>query len=300
MTSQTLNDIIVTDKEISGYMNDRDNSEHLKIKSPNEYLEDVKSYFNDDLTSGLGLPFHRTHTDFRVRSGEVSLVTGYSGHGKSAWLNYVMLHLLQQQKSMIASFEMLPKQTLGRMCQQTGEAMPNDDYIADFVNKLEKRLYMYDPEGETTAKRVLEVLYYGAEKLGVKLFVVDSLMKCSIAEDDLNKQKSFANKLAVAARDLGIHIFIVAHSRKTANEHDNANKFDVAGSANLTNLVDNVISVHRNKKREEEVLNGSLDTEIMNQPPSAVYLLKQRHGRGIETKWGFGFKPETFQYTETW
>ena len=64
--------------------------------------------------------------------------------------------------------------------------------------------------------------------------------------------------------------------------------------------MDNVISVHRNKKREEEVLNGSLDTEIMNQPPSAVYLLKQRHGRGIETKWGFGFKPETFQYTETW
>ena len=130
--------------------------------------------------------------------------------------------------------------------------------------------------------------------------VIDSLMKCGINEDDLNKQKAFANKLAVAARDLGIHLFLVAHSRKTPSEHDNASKFDVAGSANLTNLVDNVISVHRNKKREEEVLNGSLDTEIMNQPPSAVYLLKQRHGRGIETKWGFGFKPETFQYTETW
>ena len=300
MTSQSLEDIIVTDKEISGYMSTRDNAEHLKIKSPNEYLDEVKSYFNDDLTSGLGLPFHRTHTDFRVRSGEVSLVTGYSGHGKSAWLNYVMLHLLQQQKSMIASFEMLPKQTLGRMCQQTGEAMPNDDYIADFVNKLEKRLYMYDPEGETTAKKVQEVIYYCAEKLGVKLIVIDSLMKCGINEDDLNRQKSFANKLSVAARDLDIHLFLVAHSRKTANENDNASKFDVAGSANLTNLVDNVFSIHRNKAREEEVLNGSLDTELMNQPPCSVYLLKQRHGRGIETRWGFGFKPETFTYTETW
>ena len=104
MVSQTLEDILITDKEISGYMETRDTGEHLKIKSPTEYLEDVKSYFNDDLTSGLGLPFHKTHTDFRVRSGEVSLVTGYSGHGKSAWLNYVMLHLLQQQKTMIASF----------------------------------------------------------------------------------------------------------------------------------------------------------------------------------------------------
>ena len=80
-------------------METRDTGEHLKIKRPTEYLDDVKSYFNDDLTSGLGLPFHKTHTDFRVRMVRVSLVTGYSGHGKSAWLNYVMLHLLQQQKS---------------------------------------------------------------------------------------------------------------------------------------------------------------------------------------------------------
>jgi len=300
MTSQTLEDILITDKEVSGYMDTRDTGEHLKIKRPSEYLDDVEKYFSEDLTGGLELPFKKTVEDFKVRMGEITLVTGYSGHGKSAWLNQCMLGLMKQEKTMIASFEMLPKATLGRMTQQTGEANPNYEYIKDFLNKLEHNLYLYDPEGETTAEKVIEVIYYCAEKLGVKLMVIDSLMKCSIAEDDLNKQKAFANKLAVAARDLGIHIFIVAHSRKTVSEHDNASKFDVAGSANLTNLVDNVISVHRNKKREEEVLNGSLDTEIMNQPPSAVYLLKQRHGRGTEGKWGFGFKPETFQYTETW
>jgi len=300
VTAQTLEDILITDKEIEGYMESRDTGEHLKIKRPSEYLDDVEKYFSEDLTGGLELPFKKTVEDFKIRMGEVTLVTGYSGHGKSAFLNQCMLGLMKQEKTMIASFEMLPKATLGRMCQQTGEAMPNYEYIKDFLSKLEHNLYLYDPEGETTSEKVLEVIYYCAEKLGVKLMVIDSLMKCGINEDDLNKQKSFANKLAVASRDLGIHIFIVAHSRKTANEHDNASKFDVAGSANLTNLVDNVISVHRNKKREEEVLNGSLDTEIMNQPPSAVYLLKQRHGRGIETKWGFGFKPETFQYTEIW
>jgi len=74
----------------------------------------------------------------------------------------------------------------------------------------------------------------------------------------------------------------------------------VAGSANLTNLVDNVFSVHRNKAREEEALNSGLNSEIMNQPPCTVYLLKQRHGRGVETKWGFGYVPETFQYKETY
>jgi len=301
MTAQTLEDILITDKEVSGYMETRDTGEHRKIKTPKDYVDDVKSYFNDDLTSGLALPFSNTHNDFRVREGEVSLVTGYSGHGKSAWLNYVMLHLLQQQNSMIASFEMLPKQTLGRMCKQTGEAVPSDEYVESFLNKLQKRLYMYDTQGETTtAKRVLEVLYYGAEKLNVKLFVVDSLMKCGIPSEDYAGQKRFIDELCVSARDLGIHIFLVAHSRKTASEDDGSSKFDVSGSSDITNLVDNVLSVHRNKKRERELAEGGLDEKIMNQAPCSVYLLKQRHGQGTESKWGLGYKPETLEYTERW
>jgi len=301
MTSQTLEDILITNKEIDGYMETRDTGEHLKIKTPKDYVGDVKSYFNEDLTSGLALPFNTTHSDFRVRSGEVSLVTGYSGHGKSAWLNYVMLHLLQQQKSMIASFEMLPKQTLGRMCQQTGEAMPNDEYVESFINKLEKRLFMYDTEGETTtAKKVQEVVYYCAEKLGVKLMVIDSLMKCGIPSEDYAGQKKFVDDLCVSARDLGIHIFLVAHSRKTASEDDGSSKFDVSGSSDITNLVDNVLSVHRNKKREREMAEGGIDEKIMSQAPCSVFLLKQRHGQGTESRWGLGYKPETLEYTERW
>ena len=65
--------------------------------------------------------------------GEISVVTGYSGHGKSAWLNQCILGLLKKEKTMIASFEMLPKATLGRMCQQTGEALPSLTYIKDFL-----------------------------------------------------------------------------------------------------------------------------------------------------------------------
>ena len=299
MVAQTLEDILITNQEIDGYMETRETGEHLKIKTPKDYVGAVKSYFNDDLTSGLALPFNTTHSDFRVRSGEVSLVTGYSGHGKSAWLNYVMLHLLQQQKSMIASFEMLPKQTLGRMCQQTGEAMPNDEYIESFINKLEKRLYMYDTEGETTtAKKVQEVIYYCAEKLGVKLMVIDSLMKCGIPSEDYARQKEFVNSLCVSARDLGIHIFLVAHSKKTASDFDHARKFDVAGSANITNMVDNVFSVHRNKAKEEAELDKDYDNPVCEQPPCTVHLVKQRHGKGLEGRWAFDFKPDTFQYTE--
>jgi twinkle protein len=298
MVTQTLEDILITDKEISGYMETRDTGEHLKIKRPSEYIDAVEQYFSTDLTGGISLPFINTDQHFKVRMGEVSVVTGYSGHGKSAWLNQCILGLMKHEKTMIASFEMMPKATLGRMCQQTGESNPNYDYIKDFLGKLEHNLYLYDPEGETSTKKVLEVIYYCAEKLGVKIMVIDSLMKCGIGEDDLNGQKSFANKIAVACRDLDIHVFLVAHSKKTASDFEHARKFDVAGSANITNMVDNVFSVHRNKEREEAIMKGDTTNEIMFAPPCMVYLVKQRHGKGLEGRWAFDFHPETFSYSE--
>ena len=298
MTAQTLEDIIITDKEISGYMETRDTGEHLKIKKPTQYFEDVKKHFHEDLTGGLSLPFINTENDFKVRMGETTVVTGYSGHGKSAWLNQVILHLMKKEKTMIASFEMLPKATLGRMCQQTGEAAPNDDYILDFLQQLESNLYLYDPEGSTSTKKVLEVIYYCAEKLGVKIMCIDSLMKCGVNEDDLNRQKKFLDDLAVAARDLDIHLFIVAHSRKTSSDYEHATKLDVAGSANITNLCDNVLSVHRNKEREEAERDGDTTNEIMFAPKCSVHLVKQRHGKGVEAKWKFDFHPDTFSYSE--
>ena len=296
----TLEDMIVTDKEISGYMDKRDNNEHTKIKRPSQYSDEIESYFADDLNGGTPLPFDKTHDDFKVRDGELTIVSGYSGHGKTMWLSYVMLHLLKDQKTLIGSFEMTPRATLGRMLMQTGNPNPTRVYIDDFISKVEHKLFLYDAEGETSTKKVLEVIYYAAEKLNVKLFVIDSLMKVGINEDDLNGQKAFANKMAVAARDLGVHIFLVAHSRKTAEEHGSPSKFDVAGSANLTNMADNVLSVHRNKAKEAERANGAMDPDIMQQPDCVVYLNKQRHGNGKEGSWGFSFNPETFQYGETW
>ena len=298
MTSQTLEDILITDKEISGYMETRDTGEHLKIKRPSEYVDAVEQYFSTDLMGGISLPFINTDKDFKVRMGEISVVTGYSGHGKSAWLNQCILGLLKKEKTMIASFEMLPKATLGRMCQQTGEAMPNDEYILDFLKQLENKLYLYDPEGSTSAKKVLEVIYYCAEKLNVKIMVIDSLMKCGVNEDDLNKQKKFLDELAVASRDLDIHLFIVAHSRKTSSDYEHATKLDVAGSANITNLVDNVISVHRNREREEAIREGDTTNPILDSAKCSVHLVKQRHGKGLEAKWKFDFNPDTFAYSE--
>lgn len=294
--SSKVEKLIINDDQIDNYFAQRDLTEHTKIKSPSNYGEEVIDYLKNDIGGGIELPFAYTNDKFKIRMGETTIVTGYSGHGKTAWLSYIMYKTLPMSKILIASFEMLPKATLGRMILQTGNYDPTDEAVLTFVESLDEKLYLYDSEGETSADKVLSVIYYAKEKLGVDIFVVDSLMKCGINEDDYNRQKKFVNQLCVASRDLGIHIFLVAHSRKTLHESSEPSKFDVLGSSNITNLADNCITVYRNKRKEEMLQSGddSKIEEAKKQYDCKIYITKQRHGNGFEGYFGLYFDKKTF------
>ena len=191
---EDVNKLIIGDKDIDNYFASRDNDEHFKVKKPSNYVQEVQDYFKNDIYGGISLPFDFTDDKFKIRFGETSIITGYSGHGKTAWLSYVMLKILNENKTLIASFEMLPKASLGRMLLQNNLKDPTEQTITDFVQGLDEKLYLYDAEGETSVEKIISVIFYSAEKLGVKIFVIDSLMKCGINEDDYNKQKKFINQ----------------------------------------------------------------------------------------------------------
>ena len=257
-------------------------------------------YFTEDVNGGIPLPFEKFHDVFKVRGHEVTIVSGYSGHGKSAWLNYVILKMLPEHKCLIGSFEMQPRATLGRMVQQdSGSKEPTQLCIDGFLDRVNDNLFLYDAEGETSPEKVLNVIYYAKEKLGVEMFVIDSLTKVGINSDDYNKQKAFLNKLCVCARDIGIHIFLVAHSRKTMSEKGQPNKFDVMGSSDITNLADNCITVFRNKEKEENMCKEDTDkVEEAKKFDCFVSVSKQRHGTGWEGTKGFYFENSSFRYGE--
>ena len=79
------NKVTISEKDVSGYMQQRDNGEHLKIKSPSEYQDDIMSYFSDDVKGGIELPFVKTQEDFRIRMGELTIVSGWDVTKSNTW-----------------------------------------------------------------------------------------------------------------------------------------------------------------------------------------------------------------------
>jgi twinkle protein len=221
---------------------------------------------------GAPTPWAWLTEHFRFRPGELTVWQGFNGHMKSLVTGYCTVALLKDdQKVCIASFEMKPAATLHRMIRQVlGVNKPTVKGVEAFYEYTNEKLYLYDQQGTVKPERVLGVIYYCAEQLGITHFVVDSLMKVVAAEDDYNGQKKFVDQLCAAARDLNIHIHLVHHSRKKENEDTRPGKQDAKGSGSIIDQTDNLMTVFKTPKRIKD--------KDESAPDFMLYCDKQRHG----------------------
>ena len=138
---EKLQSLVVNEDKIKNYFFVRDSDEYRKIKSPDLFIDDTIKYFTGEIQSGAYLPFDKAE-NFRLRLGETSIWSGYSGHGKSMLLSYITLKLIENYKTMICSFEMSCRSTLARYIRQSvGTSEPTNEAITDFCNSVVGKLF---------------------------------------------------------------------------------------------------------------------------------------------------------------
>lgn len=277
------------------YLKDTDAQQHVRPAS--HWEEDLVEEFLDQ---GEGdkhprMPWPRLANKFAIRPGETTLVVGINGHGKSLLQGQVVLSLCAQgARCCIASFEMRPSKTLARMARQFADArQPDPEQVHEFVTWAERRLWIYDQTGTVEASRVYAVIRYAVDKLKVTHFVVDNLTKCVASDDDYAGQKALVDNLTALAQSLHIHIFLVHHARKAQDETRPPRKMDALGASAITNLVDNVITIWRNKGKWEAAQPDH------RQPDAMLICDKQRHGTGWEGVLNLNYHARSQQYIES-
>lgn len=269
-----------------------------KLIPAGSFADEVADYLEHGVRlSGAKLPWRKTRDLIRFRAGEVTLWSGMNGHGKSLALGQAAAGFVcQQERVCIASFEMRPVVTLARMTRQSsGCRQPDRDFVLGLHEVWSDWLWLYDQQGQVTGERILSVMRYAAQELQVKHFIIDSLMKCGMAEDDYTGQKLFVDALCTIARDTGMHIHLVAHSRKARDETQAPGKMDVKGSGSITDQVDNVVIWWRNKAKEGAAQAGE---PLDNTKPDALMLIEKQRNGEFEGKVAFWFDPESMQYLE--
>lgn len=279
--------------DFAAYLKDTDAK--TKVKPAADFVQDAKDRLKGHAKAKRTyLPWPKCNESFEFRRGEVSVWAGQNGHGKTDVTTQIALSLLGQgEKVCVASFEMKPVTTIGRMVRMFAMTNPfspeyqGDDGIEvlnglydDFGSWTTGGLWLYDQTGTAYPDTVLGMVKYCANELGITHVFIDSLMKCVKAEDDYNGQKMFVDQLCALAKDCDIHVHLVHHLKKPPKESDMPDKHDTKGSGSITDQVDNLFMVWRNKPKEDAYKSQGERSNKQTEPDCFVICRKQRNYEG--------------------
>jgi len=261
-------------------------SEAALIKTPSQVRDDVVALVHDDSFGMQGYPIHFQGFEpkLRFRPSEVSIWCGQNHTGKSEVLNQFILSQSGECKSFIMSPEMPLHVTVKNMCQQICKSdKPPIQTIDKFINMIEGKIYLLDQDGMFNPDDVIALIRYVHAEYGCFHFVIDSLMKCGINEnEDHGRIKNFVDQLCITAKYLKCHIHLVAHSKKPNGIGERPSRYDIKGSGAISDLVDNVLIMWRNNEKEKRLDEGVRDhakeMELEAEPDARLIVDKQRHG----------------------
>lgn len=222
-------------------------------------MKDVKRV---DIAELLSIPTGYHELDKKIIglfAGELTVLSGLNASGKTSWLNCLALNVIQQGfKVAIWSGEMqdwrfqgwLNQMAAGKNYVRKKEGFENFYYTPSKVCEqidswVDNKLFLYNNSYGNNWQQLFNDIKELVESEGVQLIVLDNLAALSIASYDSGtyaNQTKFILDVKDYAKQKNIHVILVAHPRK---QNDFLRKESISGTADLTNIADNVFLIHR-------------------------------------------------------
>lgn len=239
------------------------------------------------------MPWDSCRGRFGFRESELTVWSGFKGHGKSLVISQVFEKFIADgKKCFVISPEFPPHRVLHRLIiQSIGIENVTLNNAFAWLEAVDTKLWLYNQQSSLTPLEVVAICRYAVEVLGVEHILIDSLMKCGIPPDDYNGQKKLVDMVQQVAHRSKAHIHLVAHARKSNDDSKIGGLHDVKGSSEIADMAENVLFVWRNKPKE---LGGGK----MDEPDCIVKVEAQRNGDGWIGTIPLMFRKSSFTFHE--
>lgn len=193
--------------------------------------------------------------------GDVTILSGLSGSGKTTLLNHFILAAVQRGYKVAAwSGELqdfrfqawLDQMAAGKSFVVQKYGYENLYYApkatAEVIHKwLDGKFWLYNNDYGSWFTQLFSDIKECVALNGVQLILLDNLMALDLDDVDGSeneKQTRFIKDIKQYAKQANVHIIVVCHPRKEQS-FQLLRKESIAGTANLTNLCDNLLISHR-------------------------------------------------------
>lgn len=249
------------------------------ISQPKEFplegvytISDISDEIDDMYVNGLepgniiGFDTFDQHLSF-VR-GYITTITGIPGHGKSDFLDEIILRLYlfndwktafysPENKPTKLHFSKLARKVFGKVW--SGFNRINLTELNWLKNLLNNNIWFIKPENDFSVDSILNSVKQLKLKHGVDAFVIDAWNRLEHKDDSTHYIGKQLDKISDFCEKFNVHCFLVAHptkikKNKEGTKYEVPQLYDIAGSANFFNKTDNGISVYRDFETKNSIV----------------------------------------------
>lgn len=254
---------------VAAFLNDAKPYPIEGIVTVDDISPDIDRLYDEGMPGGASTGWTKLDRFYTVREGQLTIVTGAPGSGKSVWTDALLVNLATLGWTAgVCSPEQLP---LARhaahliACYQGQPFGVGPSPRMSRADMLAAKAWLATwctfvmPE-ENTIDAVLERGVMLKARTGINAFVIDPWTELDHTRPNGMTETEFIHasltKIRQFARNYACHVWVIAHPTKLRKDDDGgypvATPYDISGSAGWFNKADNCLSVWRNKNDETQ------------------------------------------------
>lgn len=234
------------------------------LYTADQYYGSVLDLFNGNYVKPIEIGFNNLDDIYRIMKGTFHCVTGIPNHGKSSFVDQILIKLAQNHNWKFAIFspEHSTSMHLRRLVQmQTQKAfdegfenrMSNTE-LQDALKYMNDRFYFIETKDTVPdIDYILDIAKASVLKYGVNGIVIDPYNEVNASRRGNTREdehiRDFISKCKRFARVHDIVVWVVAHPTKLPKNNDGSyappTAYDISGAAHWHNQADAVLTVHR-------------------------------------------------------
>ena len=234
------------------------------LYSANEYYGSVIDLYNGNYAKPVEIGYDELDKIYKVLRGTFHVITGIPNHGKSSWLDQILLKLSKEHNWRYAVYS--PEHSTAMHLRRLVQMHLQKSFDEGFSNRmsrdelqaaldwLNERFYFIEtPDSVPDIDYILDVAKSSVLKYGCDGLVIDPYNEVSASRDASKREdehiRDFISKCKRFARVHDIVVWIVAHPTKqqknNKGEFDPVTAYDISGASHWNNQSDCILSIHR-------------------------------------------------------
>lgn len=251
------------------------------IHNIRDLVSDVLSMYMEGDEPGLSTGYTNLDQIYTVRGGEFTVITGVPNHGKSEWLDDLMVNLAKhhgwrfglcspENRPLKRHFAKLASKFIGKPFNPGPSMRINEEELREALKWGNDHFSFLLPEDdELTLDNLISLAKILVYRQGINGLVIDPwgdlVHRMENGENESTYIGRQLTKIRQFGRDHNVHIFIVAHpkqlQRMQNGDYPIPTPYDISGSAHWRNKPDNCLCIWRQDTLNKEAGGASDSVE---------------------------------------